>query len=295
MTGTMASLGALTGAALLLVLRALVPMRIADLALQQAAPPGARNQASDWARRHLVLVGRGQLRLARLLSSLSASDADLAVLGRSREDHLVTAGAHMLLGAALGAGLGIVAGLFSSWQAVLVVVPGSLSGALGGCAVSAYSLRRLAGAERKRFLRALGCWLDLVAMAQAGGMGVESALQSSAEIALDRGFQLLRSALERSRVASISPWQGLSRLGRELGVAQLEEIGSILGLAGTEGARVRATLAAKSASMRRRQLADAQAEANATTERLFLPSIVLMLAFMLFLMYPAAVRLLGVV
>jgi hypothetical protein len=38
-------------------------------------------------------------------------------------------------------------------------------------------------------------------------------------------------------------------------------------------------------------MAEAQAQANATTERLFLPSIILMLAFMIFLMYPAGVRL----
>ena len=38
-------------------------------------------------------------------------------------------------------------------------------------------------------------------------------------------------------------------------------------------------------------MAEAKARANSTTERLFLPSIVLMLGFMVFLMYPAGVSL----
>jgi hypothetical protein len=43
--------------------------------------------------------------------------------------------------------------------------------------------------------------------------------------------------------------------------------------------------------LRRRQVADAQGRANATTERLFLPAIVLMVGFVVFLVYPAAVTL----
>jgi hypothetical protein len=62
-------------------------------------------------------------------------------------------------------------------------------------------------------------------------------------------------------------------------------------LAGTEGARIRSSLSAKSASLRRRQTADAQSRANATTERLFLPSIVLMFGFVVFLIYPAGATL----
>lgn len=38
-------------------------------------------------------------------------------------------------------------------------------------------------------------------------------------------------------------------------------------------------------------MSDAQGRANATTERLFLPAIVLMVGFIVFLVYPAAVTL----
>ena len=89
----------------------------------------------------------------------------------------------------------------------------------------------------------------------------------------------------------MSPWDGLGRLGSELGVDELEELAASLLLAGTEGARIKASLSAKSASLRRRQTAEAQGRANAITERLFVPAIVLMVGFVVFLIYPAGVTL----
>jgi len=122
-------------------------------------------------------------------------------------------------------------------------------------------------------------------------MGIESALEAASSVAGEASFLRIRRALDRARHAGRSPWEALGQLGAELGVNELEELAASLRLAGTEGARIRASLSAKSASLRRRQLADAQGRANATTERLFLPAIVLMLGFVVFLMYPAGVTL----
>ena len=87
----------------------------------------------------------------------------------------------------------------------------------------------------------------------------------------------IRRTLDRARHAGRSPWDGLGRLGDGVGGGGLEELAASVRLAGTEGARIRSSLTAKSASLRRRQMADAQGRANATTERLFLPVIVLMI------------------
>jgi hypothetical protein len=62
-------------------------------------------------------------------------------------------------------------------------------------------------------------------------------------------------------------------------------------LAGTEGARVRSTLAAKAASIRRHELADAETDANTITERLFIPGVLLLIGFVIFIGYPAVARL----
>ncbi|HEV2361037.1 MAG TPA: type II secretion system F family protein [Acidimicrobiales bacterium] len=151
------------------------------------------------------------------------------------------------------------------------------------------SLRSEARSERRRFRRAFGCWLDLVALAQAAGMGVESALSTASDMGLGPAFSMIHRAVDVARSAGSTPWEGLARLGREIGMPELEELAASLALAGTEGARVRSSLVAKAESLRTRDLAESEAEANAVTERLFLPAVVMMLGFLLFICYPAVV------
>jgi tight adherence protein C len=61
-----------------------------------------------------------------------------------------------------------------------------------------------------------------------------------------------------------------------------------IGLAGTEGARVRASLQARAVALRGRQLADAEAAAESATERMSLPVVTMATGFLLFIGYPAA-------
>ncbi len=82
----------------------------------------------------------------------------------------------------------------------------------------------------------------------------------------------------------------MSRLGRAIGLNELDELAGAVELAGTEGARIRATLAAKATSIRRHQLADAETQANTVTERLFLPGLHLLVGFTIFIGYPALAR-----
>jgi tight adherence protein C len=56
---------------------------------------------------------------------------------------------------------------------------------------------------------------------------------------------------------------------------------------GTEGARIRATLTTKAASLRARLLAAAEAKAASATERMGLPTVLLMAGFLIFTCYPA--------
>jgi len=63
-------------------------------------------------------------------------------------------------------------------------------------------------------------------------------------------FAYLRRALDGARLARETPWSALGRLGTELGIGELSELAASVSLAGTEGAKVRASLAAKAASLR---------------------------------------------
>ncbi len=240
-------------------------------------------------------------RLGRLLGTAAArighplSPAeDLAMLRRDEADQLSLSALAALGGAAAGTFMVVVFHrLLPSPGAVLTVLL-PLAGALVGTLLAARSLQKKASSARESFLRGFGCWLELVALAQAGGMGIEGALRASYSVSSDPTFTRLAETLEQTRFGALTPWQALDHLGEEIGVPALLELGATLGLAGMEGARVRSSLLAKSDSLRKRAISEAEAKANATTERLFLPSIVMMLAFLVFLMYPAGVHLAGV-
>jgi hypothetical protein len=129
-------------------------------------------------------------------------------------------------------------------------------------------------------------------VALAGGGGVETALADAASVGSGWAFASLRRALEEARLARQTPWVALGRLGQELGVDELSELAASVALAGTEGAKVRASLAAKSASLRTHELAEAETADQAATERMSLPVVLLFAGFLLFLGYPAVEKVL---
>jgi tight adherence protein C len=227
--------------------------------------------------------------LARLSGGSGRLDADLAVIGRGRAEHSAAVGTATVAGAACLPALVALADLAGLRVPLLAPLLACLAMALLCALLPSLAVRRRAQQGRLQFRQALASWLELVALAQAAGMGLESALQSASGICDDASFRRIRRAVDVSRSTGVPPWVALRRLGGELGIADLEELGSNLALAGSEGARIRSSLAAKAASLRRRELAEAEAEANAMTERLFLPSVVLMFGFLLFVGYPALV------
>jgi tight adherence protein C len=166
-----------------------------------------------------------------------------------------------------------------------------LTGALCGALLPFLSLRARAKNAQRHARRVIGCFLDLVVLALAGGLGIEGALYSAAEICDTGVSRKLTRVLGEARDAGRTPWEALARLGGETGVSELSELAAAVSLAGTEGARIKSTLAAKAASIRHHELADAEADANTITERLFLPGVFMLLGFLVFIGYPAVARL----
>jgi Flp pilus assembly protein TadB len=240
-----------------------------------------------WAAR----TGYGLTKLLRLSGSSRHLGQDLNVLGRSEESLAVATTLATVTAASGGVVVCAALGRLSVQVPISIWPLVCLATGLAGAVVPSLLVERSARSARRDLVHSLACWLELVALAQAGGMGIESALDAASSLAGDPSFLRIRRALDRARHAGRSPWDGLGRLGSELGVNELEELAASVRLAGTEGARIRSSLSAKSASLRRRQMADAQGRANSTTERLFLPAIVLMIGFVVFLVYPAAVTL----
>jgi len=77
-----------------------------------------------------------------------------------------------------------------------------------------------------------------------------------------------------------------------MGVEELRDLADIIALAGDDGAAVYDTLVAKAAGLRARALADAEAAANAASERMTLPAVLLGLGFLILVCYPGLARVL---
>lgn len=164
--------------------------------------------------------------------------------------------------------------------------------AAAGFVVPDAQARLEAAKARTGFRHALSAYLDLVWITLAGGAGVDSALGDSVRIGRGWAFAQIRHALTTARLTRTAPWTTLRQLGEELDVTELSELAASVSLAGTEGAKVRTSLAAKAAALRTHQITDAEGDAQAATERMSLPVMVLFLGFLAFIAYPAVTQVL---
>lgn len=280
-----------TGLGLWLILIAAIPRRagLADTlhALRGHADTAETHDASPG------LIARTGMRavptLRRLGLPSQSTERDLAALGRSSATILAEQAGMFVAGLllpALFAAVLALGGIRVGW-----LVPGwlALGCAIGGFFVPVMAARSEAVKVRASFRHALSAYLDLVVVSLAGGAGVEEAMADAGSIGTGNGFAIIRHTLEQARLTRTPPWQALGRLGERIGVTEMAELAAAVGLAGSEGARVRSSLKARASALRARQLADTEAEAAAATERMSVPVVAFFAGFLLFLGYPAVV------
>lgn len=220
-------------------------------------------------------------------------ERDLRVLGRGADTHVavkVVLCCTGLLTPLLLQGLLALGDLQLGVELPFVV---AIVLAVAGFLVPDLEVRAKAARARAEFRSALSAFLDLVWITLAGGAGVESALLAAADVGHGPAFTQLRRALDAAQLTRTTPWATLRRLGEELDIAELAELAASLALAGTEGAKIRASLSAKAGALRTHLVADAEAEAQAATERMALPVTLLFLGFLGFIAYPAVTQVLN--
>lgn len=247
-------------------------------ATQPEAAPGSTRERLG--RRMRALLDRAHL-------PGSAAPADLRVLDKTADAHAVEKVTAATVGFALPpllVALVRVGGLGAPWLLALV---GAAVLGTGGLALPDVLLRDQAAERRRDFRHALSAYLDLAEILLAAGTGVESALTNAAESGQSWAFTELRGALARAELAGEVPWRALDHLGAELEVPELRELAASLELAGSHGARVGTALRARAAGLRHRDLTETRARAESATERMALPSVLLVLAFIVFVGYPA--------
>ena len=284
--------GSLTGLGLFGVVFALLPRR-ASLARQLSAfdataRPGRISRTAE------AGESEASMRLGNALAAFCAEQgwefpslrANLTLAGKSFESFLATKVLLGLLGFLLGPiavlGLG-VAGLH-----IPLVIPLWFGVALGGLffIFPDVELRQTVTARRREFRHAVGSFLDLVSMNLAGGRGVPEALMAASEIGSGWALSRIREALASARISGQTPWQALGQLGDEVRVDELRDLAAALSLVAEDGAKVRESLGARAASLRRRELADLEGEAGEKSQSMLVAQLLLCAGFLVFLTFP---------
>lgn len=225
----------------------------------------------------------------RLPHSLRAS---LAMVGQSREMFLAQTVLCGLLGLLMPA---LMLGALSAVGILGMTIPFwlSLIGGVLGFLVPYLQVTSQAAERRRGFRHVVSSFLDLVAMNLAGGRGVPEALQAASHISDGWAMVRIRDALEAARLQGRTPWAALGELGEELDVDELRDLSAALALVAEDGAKVRDSLTARAASMRRKELADAEGRAAARSQSMMVAQLLLCVGFLVFLGYPAVAQILG--
>jgi hypothetical protein len=278
--------GAVAGAGIVLVIAALrpAPPRLdAVLARLSAPAPGMPPGRAwpdaglgGWLAAHLARPGR-----------LAIPRTDLALLGRSPETFLV----HKLTAAAAGLGSFALLGVFFAatgtampWQ---IPAAASLTAGAGMFFFPDYDVRAEAARRRRDFTHAFVAYLQLVRLARTAGAATSEALEYAARIGDGWPFERIAAALADARTAHEPPWRHLAALGEAIGIPEVSELAATAEIAGSEGAKIAATLAAKTESLRSQLLAATRSRANSRTTTMIVPLSLLGLGLVLLMAFPA--------
>nr|WP_214661987.1 type II secretion system F family protein [Streptomyces polyasparticus] len=289
-------LGIVFGAFLTLLVYALNPprpslaQRVAALGRPPAvALPAPRGRDADAAEGWAARAGRRAVPALKSLGLPGASlGRDLRLAEISVESFLAEKAIAALIGViAPGAAVAALWGATGSgpgWQ-----VTGAASLVVGVVLFFApdFNVRSAARKRREELRHTLSVFLNLTVVALAGGAGIHQALTDAGSLMHGWAASQLRRALTAADVGRTGVWDEIGALGRHSGVRELTELSASVALAGSEGAKIRASLEAKAAAMRTRRLAEADGAAQAATERMSLPVVVMFAGFLIFIGFPA--------
>lgn len=281
--------GLLTGTGLVLALTALLR-------------PAPMHVTHAWHQLHTSSTGtqRGSSGLAERLTAtlehrphswLRLPTADLAVL----ELDSTTLVRRCLRGAALGLSTGLLVGLAATAASELAPIELApvlvLAGTACGVMLPARQVREHAIRARHDATRGLALYLDLVAGERTAGQAPGPALSEAASLGEHWLFTRIARCLAHAQRVGTTPWSALRDLGSLLAVEALTDVADLAETA-ADGAAVTTSLATHAGTLRSHARSTEQAAANAASERLTLPSSLMLLSLLLLVLYPTAAHLL---
>lgn len=214
--------------------------------------------------------------------------ANLSLTGKTFESYLAGKVLLALFGLIFVPILALMAGLAGLHLPVIIPVWFALIVAVVFFMLPDVELKQKATARRRDFRHAVGAFLDLVAMNLSGGRGVPEALMAASEIGNGWAMWRIRDALSNARITGTTAWQALGALGEAVGVEELRDLSAALSLVAEDGAKVRESLTARAATLRRREISDLEGKAGERSQSMLIAQMLLCVGFLLFILYPAA-------
>src|SRR5690606_4573378 len=207
-------------------------------------------------------LGLSRWLLARFGAAAFIPRQDLHLLGRSVESYLVRKATLPLAGLLLPALAGTALATAGIHLPLLSYpIAGVATAAVLFVAVDLDVRGRAedARAEARHYVMA---YLNLVALNRAASLGPVESLQRAAE--MDNWvFRRIRDAVLEAQLGAEAPWQRLRRLGEEIGVRELSEVGDITAVAGESGGEIYQALRARHHGLATALLSADEVKANA--------------------------------
>ena len=212
---------------------------------------------------------------------------DLAITGTPTETFALKVVGYgtalALLGPALWAALGAI-GVHLSFE---VPALGVLVFGAAGVVSPFVDMHKAAERRRRHFCHSLASYASLVSMAMAGSMGWSGALEVAAGVSSsDWAMTEIAQSLLWAQAYRKQPYEGLETLARRFNVPELADLARAMAGAG-DGARIRASLDAKAKALRQKETAALEDAAQAVTQKMLLPGVLLMAGYGVLVFYPA--------
>jgi hypothetical protein len=280
------------GAGMLLVLRGLFPAPLTlRAALDALSRPrndpsldrlsGGTNGARNVAARLL------EVNVARIPRLAEVVVPDLAITATPPETFAIKVVGYGVAMALMVPLLAIGAATAGINVSLAIPVLGVIVLGIGGAALPFIDLHTAAERRRRHFCHSLATYASLVSMAMAGSMGWSSALEAASSVSsTDWAMDEIAQALLWSQAYHRPPWEGLDRLADRFALSDLSDLARSMAQAG-DGARIRATLETKAASLRLSETTAAEHDAQAVTQKMLLPGVLLMAGYGVLIFYPA--------
>jgi Flp pilus assembly protein TadB len=212
---------------------------------------------------------------------------DLAITGTAPETFAIKVAGYGVAMALMVPLLAIGAATAHIDVPLAVPVFGVLVLGAGGATMPFIDLHTAAERRRRHFCHSLATYASLVSMAMAGSMGWSSALEAASSVSsTDWAMDEIAQALLWSQAYHRPPWEGLDRLAERFALPDLSDLSRAMAQAG-DGARIRSTLETKAASLRLGETTALEHDAQAVTQKMLLPGVLLMAGYGVLIFYPA--------